>query len=242
MSIVVKNFSANAAAYDSAARVQPLVAARLAAKLQGNPARILEIGCGTGGLSVHLARLFPDAELVLTDIAAPMLEVCRQRLGDRASFKLMDGEKPDVDLGRFELIVSSLAMQWFDDLPGSIQRLAQMLRPGGQLAFTILGGRNFLEWRELLNRCGADPGLHDYPDASAFPWPKGMAGHIEEEFLKESHASSRAFLKSLKAIGASAPRVGYEPLPQVKMRHLLAASASGFTATYHVLYGSLIVR
>lgn len=242
MSIVVKNFSARAAAYDSAARVQPLVAARLAAKLQGNPSRILEIGCGTGGLSVHLVRLFPDAELVLTDIAAPMLKLCRKCVGERALYKLMDGERPEAELGRFDLIVSSLAMQWFDDLSGSIHRLARMLKPGGRLVFTTLGSENFPEWRTLLEAYGAGLGLHDYPAAKAFPWPSGLAGEVEEEFLQETHASGADFLKSLKAIGAGAPRAGHEPISQVKMRHLLAATADGFTATYHILYGSLTAR
>jgi malonyl-CoA O-methyltransferase len=241
MSIVAKNFSASAIAYDGAARIQPLVAARLAAKLCGNPSRILEIGCGTGGLSVHLAKRFPDAELVLTDIAPQMLEICQSRLGDRALFKLMDGEKPNVDLGAFDLIVSSFAMQWFSDLTGAMDRLARMLKSGGKLVFATLGSGNFLEWSALLNKYGFAAGLHDYPDASAFPWPNGVSGNIEEEFIEEKHASGMAFLKSLKAIGANVPQPGHKPAPPATMKRLLSDTANGFTVTYHVLYGSLTV-
>lgn len=239
MSGVIKNFSAHAASYDKAACVQPIIAAKLASKLNGNPSRILEIGCGTGGLSIHLAQLFPDAELILTDIAAPMLRVCEQRLSGKAALRLMNGENPDVELGQFDLIVSSMAMQWFNDLPLALSRLARMLKPGGQLAFATLGNGNFPEWRALLDKHDAGVGLHDYPSVDAFPWPIGTTGHIEEECLKEEHRNGAAFLKSLRAIGAAAPRMGYKPLPPEKMRRLLIATSKGFAVTYHVLYGSL---
>lgn len=242
MSVVAKSFSAAALTYDDQARIQPLVAAKLAAKLGGKPARILEIGCGTGGLSLHLARLFSDAELVVTDIALPMLDLCQQRLGKRASFRLMNGEWPAAELGKFDLIVSSLAMQWFDDLPGSISRLANMLKPGGRLAFAILGRENFPEWRALLAEHNAEAGIHEYHDAASFPWPAGYTGEIEEELIKESHISGVAFLKALKAIGAGMPRAEHEPISPVKMRRILAASADGFAVTYHILYGNLTVR
>ena len=83
MSAINKNFSSGAAKYDNVAYIQPLVAARLAAKIDGGPRRILEIGCGTGALSLHLAKIFPDAELILTDISLPMLEICKAKLNGR---------------------------------------------------------------------------------------------------------------------------------------------------------------
>ncbi len=242
MSLVAKNFSVGAASYDKTARIQPAVAARLAGKLQGAATRVLEIGCGTGGLSQHLVRMFPEAELVLTDIALPMLKICERRVGSRALYQVMDGQNPDAGLGTFDLIVSSLAMQWLEDLQGVISRLAGMLKPGGTLAFAVLGEKNFPEWRALLDEQGIDPGLHHYPKAELFPWPDGLEGKIEEEFLEENHASGAAFLKSLKVIGAGAPRAGYEPVRPAQMRRLLAATADGFAVTYHVLYGSLTLR
>ena len=241
MSLVKENFSNGAMIYDKVARIQPLVAARLAGKLHASPARILEIGCGTGGLSIHLSRRFPDAEIVLTDISAPMLEVCKEKLGGKGVFKIMDGERPDISLGHFDLITSSLAMQWFNDLPEALYRLAQLLTPGGQLAFSTLGKKNFQEWHDLLLRFNLKSGLHQYPDAMKFPWPVGLEGDVEEEFKAEHHESGAAFLKTLKEMGAGAPRLGYKPSSALNLRRPLLASANGFVVTYHILYGFLMV-
>nr|WP_295739258.1 methyltransferase domain-containing protein [uncultured Acidocella sp.] len=233
MSLIALHFAKAAKRYDEIAQVQPRVAAALAARLGGAPRRILEIGCGTGGLSQHLARLFPQAELVLTDISAEMLEICEARLGGRGRFLRMDGQAPDAGLGRFELIVSSLAMQWFEDLPASLERLAAMLAPGGEMRFATLGAGTFAEWRAVLGDAG---GLHAYPAASEFPW----RAQIEAEIFVEHHASGRAFLRALKAIGAQTPRAGHRPVSASVMRRALARTANGFDVRYEVLFGSYV--
>ena len=185
MNTVKDTFSAGASAYDRVARIQPLVAARLAASLDCKPARILEIGCGTGVLSSHLRSTFPDAELILTDISPSMLEICKRKLKGNGIFRVMNGERPDTDLGLFDLIISNLAMQWFEDMPGGIDRLSKLLAPGGRFSFSTLGEKNFTEWRALLETRNLPSGLHLYPDIASFPWPGDMLGRVEEEFIIE---------------------------------------------------------
>ncbi|WP_298222746.1 methyltransferase domain-containing protein [Acidocella sp.] len=237
MSAINKNFSSGAAKYDNVAYIQPLVAARLAAKIDGGPRRILEIGCGTGALSLHLAKIFPDAELILTDISLPMLEICKAKLNGRGKFIIMDGERPDTTIGQFDLITSSLAMQWFKDLPRSLCQLKDLLRPGGKFVFATLGKDSFKEWRMLLKKYNLSSGLHHYPDLLTFPWPSGSTSRMEEEFLTENHSSGTAFLKTLKAIGAATPRSGYKPLPTGALKTALLDTRGGFIVTYHILYG-----
>lgn len=43
------------------------------------PARIMEVGCGTGKNLAALARLFPQAEITGVDLSATMLEVARRK-------------------------------------------------------------------------------------------------------------------------------------------------------------------
>jgi malonyl-CoA O-methyltransferase len=236
-------FSARAAAYDSVANVQRRVAARLAARIKAAlpepPARILEIGCGTGLLSAHLAALYPQAELVLTDISAAMLERAQARLGSRAAYRLMDGEFPDMAGQKFDIIASSLAMQWFADSRGGIGRLAALLVPGGRLMFATLGAESFAEWRAAHAALGLTPGLHSYPAAKTFPWPEGVSATLAAETIQDHHPDGLAFLRALKTLGAGQPVPGHKPLTPAQLRRVLQGFSTGCTASYQVLYGEL---
>ena len=234
----MSGFEAQAGVYDSVAKVQAEVAARLAERLGGAPARILEIGCGTGLLSMHLARLFPGTELVLTDISPAMLAQAEKRLGARAAYRVMDGQLPDAGLGRFDLIVSSLVFQWFDDLPGALGRLGEMLTPGGILQFTTLGSESFAEWRRVHEEMGLHCGLRDYVRAGDFPWPPGLRGSIEQEFVAEACADGREFARGMKMLGAAQSPPGHRPLGAGRFRALLGRFSGGFTARYEVLFGT----
>lgn len=240
---ITRAFASKAGAYDAVADVQWMVARRLAERIDAAhlraPARILEVGCGTGFLSSRLAEAFADSEMVLTDIAPSMLERCRARVGNRPRYLVLDGERPEGLDGGFDLIVSSLAFQWFVDLGAALQRLSQLLAPGGRMMFATLGRKTFAEWRQAHHALGLACGTPEYPTAEELPWPPGMAHDLDEDLISQPYADGHDFVKSLKALGASEPAPGYQPLSPGAFRRLLASLDGGFTATYHVLYGSI---
>ncbi len=237
MNAVAGRFGAQAGRYDDVARVQRVVAERLAARVAFTPARVLEVGCGTGYLGALLAQRLPGAALVLTDIAPPMLAQARARLGARARYAVMDGEAPDAGLGQFDLIISSLAFQWFGDLPGAIGRLRAMLAPNGQLLFATLGAGSFGAWAAAHAALGLPCGLHDYPSAAGFAWPPGGAGEIEAEMVADELPDGWAFARDLKRLGAGQPRAGYKPLSPRALKAVMARFEGGLRAEYQVLFG-----
>jgi malonyl-CoA O-methyltransferase len=238
---ITSAFGSQAGVYDAAADVQWLVANRLAERIEAvrlpKAPRILEVGCGTGFLSIRLAEAFPSAELVLTDIAPSMLERCRARVGDWPRYVVVDGERPRGLDGEFDLIAASLAFQWFVDLRGGLQRLSALLAPGGRMMFTTLGRKTFGEWRAAHSRLGLACGTPEYPSADDFPWPAGFDHSLDEELVEQPYADGHDFVRTLKALGASEPVPGYRPLSPGAFRRLLASLEEGFSATYHVLYG-----
>jgi len=241
---IASAFSAQADVYDAAADLQWLVAEHLSdqitARIKKAPERVLEIGCGTGFLSARLAEAFPETRLLLTDIAPTMLSRCRTRVGNRHDYKVLDGERPEGLVGKFDLIASNLAFQWFVDLPGALARLAELLAPGGQMIFSTLGQATFTEWRRAHQTLDLACGTPTYPTPEEFPWPAAPFEHDHaEEMILHPYADGRDFVNSLKLLGASEPAPGYRPLSPGAMRRLLASLEHGFEATYHVIYGEV---
>ncbi len=243
---------AQAHEYQQRAEVQRRVAGLLAEEVAGfdlpQRPRILEIGCGTGFLSRHLLKLFPDASLLLTDIAPAMLSRCQASLGgidpERVGFAIMDGENI-THPGLFDLIVSSLAFQWFGDPLGNLENLVAKLAPGGCVAFMTLGDQSFREWRDLCAENEIPCGLHDYPDMAAWrrAWPDGGRGIMTENRISVEHPSPQAFLRELKKIGAALPPRGYRRASSTGLRRALRGhdeKKQAFSITYHLLYGSFI--
>ena len=157
---------------------RPSARARLAediARLDLPPRpRILEIGCGTGLLTRELARRLGPADWMLTDISPAMLEIARLGPAPQGSvrYAALDGEHPDALPGGYDLICSSLAVQWFGDLNAGLGRLAALLAPGGHLAIATLAEDTFAEWRAAHARAGLDAGTPAIPRPapSVRPW------------------------------------------------------------------------
>lgn len=153
-------FGAAAARYDEHAPAQRITAGRLADAIGRLPLpprpRILEIGCGTGLLTRALAARLGPADWTVTDISPAMLARARQGppLPGTARYQVLDGEHPGDLPGGYDLICSSLAVQWFADLNGGLGRLAGLLAPGGHLAVATLAEGTFEEWRAAHDAVG----------------------------------------------------------------------------------------
>lgn len=227
---VARRFAAAATRYDASARVQARIATAMAERLAAcdlpDGARVLEIGCGTGLLTAaSLTRLPRVRHWLATDIAPGMVAACRDRLSGepRLSVAAMDGEGP-ATTGPFDLICSTLALQWFPDAGAALSRWRGLLRPGGLLCVATLGVDTFAEWRAALTAAGAPGAGPAYPDAATLSRWLGSGGRVERQDFVEHHADARHFLLSLRGIGADyAPtRLSASTLRQA-MRNLDAA-------------------
>ncbi|WP_244472903.1 MULTISPECIES: methyltransferase domain-containing protein [unclassified Methylobacterium] len=225
--------------YDAAAGIQARVAEGLAARIAALPLapapRVLEVGCGTGLLTAALHRRIVPGPYLATDIAPAMALRCRARLGPGPGFVVMDGERPCLTPG-FDLVCSSLAAQWFEDLSGSLARLAGLLAPGGHLAVATLASGTFAEWRRAHADLDFEAATPAYPTVAALAALRipGCTVAVSDEPVVEAHADGRAFLAALRAIGAGTPE-GRPPLTPGGLRRVLRRfDAGGARVTYAV--------
>ncbi|WP_314375626.1 methyltransferase [Sphingomonas paucimobilis] len=224
-----------AAAYDAYAVVQRQVAGWLAERIVAvaPPApRVLEVGCGTGFLTQAAWPRLDRPDWLMTDIAPEMLARGQARMpGVRG--KVMDGEHPDLaGEAPFDLIVSSLAVQWFGDLAAGLGRLAALLAPGGRMLVTTLAEGTFADWHDAHRAEGFAAGSPAYPPIAALA---ETGWHITTRTFEQRHESAAAFIRALRAIGAGTPREGHRPIPPGAMRRIAKRfEADGAVATYEV--------
>jgi tRNA (cmo5U34)-methyltransferase len=101
-------------------------------------ARVLELGCGTGNLSLAVAARYPAAELVLVDGSEEMLALTRHRLGPERAVACVAARFEDLELApaSFDLVTSSISLHHVADKPALYRRLHAALAPGGHLVYT----------------------------------------------------------------------------------------------------------
>jgi tRNA (cmo5U34)-methyltransferase len=143
--------------------------ARLLDYIPREPRNILELGCGTGNLSLLLARKFPGASLTLVDGSPEMVGVTRSRI---AHAGLRSEKEPAYIAARFEeltlpdasfdLVVSSISLHHVADKASLYRRIRVLLRAGGRFCFAdqIRGepeANHRVNWDRWLEFC-REPG------------------------------------------------------------------------------------
>lgn len=202
--------------------------------------RILEIGCGTGLLTRDIQQRWPAAVLFLTDLSPEMLARTATGAFVAGTFLAMDGEAPAFEGEWFDLILSNLAFQWFDDLEEAIARLVSLLKPGGSLIFSTMGAGSFARWRAAHEACGLKPGIPDYPSIGAL---SAMLARYDDAFAFEEDCTldcngARGLIAHLKGIGAVVSSEGRKPLAPRDLRKVMASfDADGGGDVYQLLFG-----
>jgi malonyl-CoA O-methyltransferase len=147
-----------------------------------------------------------------------------------AAVAVMDAARPALKPG-FDLVCSSLTLQWLDDPAAAVAGWRGLAKPGGLLAVSTLVDGSFAEWRAALAEAGVAGVGPVFPtDRQARGW---FGGAVEIVTLRETHANGLDFLRAARASGidASARRA----LPAGAMRTALRAfEARGAALTYRV--------
>jgi len=141
-----KYFGSIAEGYDSIARRgMPRYDEMLDKIIEVSPDRahdVLELGCGTGALTVRLRERYADANLVAVDGAKEMLDVARERVSQirnaqhrDVEFELRAFEEIEPTRQRYDFIASNMSLHHVKDKGPLYAQLWEALQPGGHLVF-----------------------------------------------------------------------------------------------------------
>lgn len=107
------------------------------AALDADPARILDVGTGTGAAALTLAQRFPTAQIVGVDLAERMLDRARENTPsedrERVTFQRADASALPFAADSFELVTHANMIPFFDEV-------ARVVTPGGHVLFAFSSG------------------------------------------------------------------------------------------------------
>jgi malonyl-CoA O-methyltransferase len=209
---VARAFDRASTSYDAAAALQERVRNELLerlAELKLQPSSILDLGAGTGHASRALKRRYPKSLTVAADIAPGMLERAKAQSRWLRRFERVRADAYSLPFrdASFDLVFSSLMLQWCDDLDVVFAEIARVLKPGGVLLFSTFGPGTLAELREAWSASGA-PGNH----VNHFFDPHALGSALMQAGLSEpvldvdrivaGYPDVLALMRELKAIGA----------------------------------------
>jgi len=240
-------FGRAAVGYHDATPVQRWMAARLLEQLprDATATEILELGCGTGHLSLELARRFPKAKFVATDLSPTMLREASALWPHEIKpprWESLDARDPREFPNHPDLIASNAVVQWFPDLESHLRAVRKLSAVGTLYLLTDFGRDHFPELERILSSdefgYPAGPG-HDPTAALAMAKNAGWrARSLHEENKRELYANAADFLRHLKASGANRPPPQDRPLTRSRLQRLLerlaneAAAPGGISITW----------
>jgi len=119
--------------------------------------RVLDAGCGTGKVTEKLRARLPRGEVVALDGSASMIERARERLADdRMTYVVADLQRPLAIDEPFDAVLSTATFHWVLDHDALFRNLAQVMRPGAQLAAQFGGEGNIASIERALREMGED--------------------------------------------------------------------------------------
>ncbi len=167
----------------------------------------LDLGTPSEAVRAALARLGSVGTIVA---AAPQADIAARRAGPLI---VADEEALPFADGTLDLVVSALALQLVNDLPGTLVQIRRALKPDGLFLAALLGGETLNELRQSFAAAesevegGVSPRVAPFADLRALGALLQRAGFAlpvaDADRLAVRYDSAFALMHDLRRMGAS---------------------------------------
>ncbi|MGV8906286.1 MAG: methyltransferase domain-containing protein [Acetobacterium sp.] len=146
-------------------RIQPVK--DLINRIDFEPKRIIDIGCGPGNSTIELRKRWPNAEIMGLDHSPSMIAMAKNEKNVNNNIEWVISDETDniEKLGMFDLIFSNAALQWMPKQAQVFQNFLRQLNEKGVMAIHIpmfvelpIPGRQ----SQINNRDDWVPDFHDF--------------------------------------------------------------------------------
>jgi len=227
------------------------LADRLEDMARGFP-QALDLGCRAGVLAKVQRGRGGITSLVQCDLSPAM---ARRAAESGGSTVAADEEALPFAEQAFDLVFSSLALHWVNDLPGALLQIRRCLRPDGLFLGALLGGSTLHELRAVLLQAeaeiegGASPRVApfvDIRDAGNLLQRAGFALPVADaDTLTLAYPDALSLMRDLRAMGES-NALGERRRTPTRRETLLRAAElyaerfgvadGGIPATFEIVY------
>jgi len=116
--------------------------------------KVVDLGCGTGELTRHLADALPDSDVTGIDSSEQMLEKAAAHANPTLHFE--QGDQAQLT-GAWDLILSNAALHWSENHRALIPSLYERLLPGGQIAVQVPSNHNHISHQIYRETAAEEP-------------------------------------------------------------------------------------
>lgn len=209
---------------------------------------ILDIGSGTGNLTLALKDIFPMSCIIGCDISDRMNNIALAKVKGKGSIERLyfltgDAESLPFSSNTFELIASNLALQWVPDIYKCFMEIKRVIKPHGQVLFSTLGEKSLkelrLSYQYLVDKKGEEiPILSFHPFSSEDILKEMLLDvgfknlYVTSFILRRYYPDLKTMLRILKFTGARGINSKTVEYTLFKKRYLLALEEI-YKAGYH---------
>src|SRR5690606_642862 len=214
-----------------------------------SPKKVLDVGCGTGFFSQKLYDCLPQSEIFALDIAEGMVKFACLERDQNILWVCGDAENLPLQTASVDLVFTSLAIQWCNDLPQLFSEFYRILKPEGRLLFSTLGPATLHELKSAWQSVDAYVHVNRFQSDIAVKAALSDAGFTIDHWQVEERVLHYEKLvdltRELKALGAhninrgqSNGLTGRQKTAALKQAYEKFRCDGLLPASYEVYYGA----
>ncbi|MCK5564984.1 MAG: methyltransferase domain-containing protein [Planctomycetes bacterium] len=132
--------------------------------------KILDLGCGDGGITAQLAPLVPDGLVIGIDASHKMIDSAdKTHKGQNLRFDRIDINEIDFE-NEFDVVISNATLHWIKDHNKLLSNVSRALKNNGTARFNFAADGNCSTFYKVVRQIMSQKKYTAYFDRFDWPW------------------------------------------------------------------------